>query len=362
MKIANMPFNVGGARLSSIADPRPPLPGVAKYTAPGDDPGPALAYDSTGGRIYRMDILAGQHSAITLVGSQGQAVETNNHFNAVPGSRDLWIDDAPNAPRRHIFFHGRRFPTPRLGPEDRSPSHTSLFEIGISPSKRTVLQVRVLDPTQFQHKRVVTKLYGRSLALNAERLLNPYRMESNALIADGTSFGDVVGRVILGDIEKNGDLDHLVVNAHGVLHPRKEKDRSKKDIKIELGLGITKENISEWDHLAGKVRYIWFQSCTVGSDFSFCGKVAMRTGALVIAYTTETAVVPPGLPDRTSDVLIKEIRIWDSATCVVLPTGEIPSKGPPNGPSAFWSEARYVTGPSLAQSLRFNMLYLIYAP
>jgi len=353
--IPRMAFNIGGARLSSVADPRPPLPGVAKYVQPGDDPGPAHAYDSAGGRIYRMDILAGQHSAITLVGSQGQPVETNNHFNAVPGSRDLWIDDAPNAPRRHIFFHGRRFPQSQAP----SPHHTSLLEIGASPTKRTVLQVRVFDPTKFQHKRIVTKLYGRSLALNAEGL-PAYQMESNASITGGKSFGDVVKNVILKDIEKNKELEHLVVNAHGVLYPPREKepDLRKRHITIHLGLGINKGNLSEWDQLAGKVRYIWLQCCTVGSDLSFCGEVAMRTGALVIGYTTETGEAPPGMADRTIDVLISQMKVWDGPQCKALSTGEIRA----NGPASFWSDARYKSDPNLAQSLRFNMLHTIYAP
>jgi len=126
-------------------------------------------------------------------------------------------------------------------------------------------------------------------------------MESNALIADGTSFGDVVKNVILKDIKEHGDLEHLVVNAHGVLYPsqKEEPDWSKLNITIHLGLGIKKENISEW-----------------------------------------------------------EMRVWDPATCVELSTGEIR----PNEPNTFWSDARYATRPDLAQSLRFNMLHLIYAP
>lgn len=182
-------------------------------------------------------------------------------------------------------------------------------------------------------------------------------METSETIR-GTRFADVVDKVILKDIAERGPLDHLVLNAHAKFYPKGEEDLRKCDITVHLGGGINRANISEWDRLEGKVRYIWFQNCVVGLDSTFCGKVAMRTGAIVIAYVTATPGTPRGLPDRTIDVLTKEMRTWEPAACKLSDNEGYPEIAATNR-KTFWSEARYATEPNLARSLRFNMIKMI---
>jgi hypothetical protein len=77
--------------------------------------------------LTRLDVLRGQHTAVTFINAAGQDIHSNNPANAVPEDAK-WIDQDPSSARRTIFFYARRWPKQlNIAESEKGIDHCTYF-------------------------------------------------------------------------------------------------------------------------------------------------------------------------------------------------------------------------------------------
>lgn len=334
-----------GGRAGGPATSILPLPGVIPYAVRGDDPAPFVQLHRGDGRINVMDILRGQHSAITFIDSNGVALESQNPQNAVPSDAEVWVDGDPTAKSRHVFFHGTAMPNTD---QRKKEPHVSLFLMGPKPppDRRTAFQVRVLNIDN--PSLLLVKLYGRSMAFN-EPGVRPHMMDKT-VTEGGLQFSEVVSR-IEKEVKSGGPLIHLVINAHA----RDHGGTHGPSWTVHLGGGISRADHEEWKRLRGKVKYIWFQACQVAQDRRFCATIAHNTEAWVVAYDADCLQAPVSANHVNYD--FRHARHFDGKTVDMTPKS--PTQYSPAEAKQFYRAARHRASNDLAKSLHFNIIRLL---
>lgn len=323
---------------------------------------PVLSFKKdTRGSIWRMDVLRGTHTAITFIDAADIVIRSNNPVNAVPEDPEVFLDPAKSSKKRTIFFWAKRFPKT----SNNSPQ-VSLFEERKGNDRRTLLQVRVFD---YGRNHIFTRLFGPSVALNSPKL-TPYNMDRNFKVSDSTKDpAKSPGALITPDqifdtLEKainglGGRINHLVINSHGdpggkdgalircghdFQHFEVEKN-PRPEGAGKFNVGFSRHNLAIWARLKDKVRFIWFQSCAVGSDNALVGAIAQNTGAFVSAPGFFTGLPPKGLPKSHIEYLHdNQIKHFD------------PSTGLPMEANDFFKLARRSKAGNLKNALFFNVI------
>ncbi|HMA97499.1 MAG TPA: OmpA family protein, partial [Polyangiaceae bacterium] len=390
--MASLASGRGGSATGAVAAGQM-IPGVRKGASPSpkilvkryvDESGmmaPAKVTKKSDRDMWYLEILRGQHTAITLEGASGVEIRSNNPENAVPMDANLWIDTSPNADPRNIFFYGRRMPLQRthadgslLSVAERNAilaaDQTSMFEIlqGAPNQKptRTLLQVRVVQYPKPYY--AFMKLFGKRMALAAADVyqyqLNP---TGAALDYQCTASRDPRNRQPHGtDLQDNlinrvmhYAPDHLVIAAHGSVmpHAAHREDWRWKETEVMIGrdrgLNRTQQSLALWDRLHGRVKYIWFMNCNVGADLYMFAEIARRTGAWVSA-ASESTEKPRNVPYGCIEYVEGSWRHWNGQR-FTQPLVEGVDWPEPDTEESFFQSARYRQESSLEPSLYFNL-------
>jgi len=326
---------------------------------------------ATGGprALTQLDVLRGQHTAVTFVGAAGADIRSNNPANAVPDNV-AWVDANKSSANRTIFFYGRRWPRQApaahigidhctyFGPLAGPP----IFEVCVRNYASDVVHVW-LDETS-------------SMALNADRTIKrgfgqgdapfPYQLgSSDMLVPRDMKSDDLVDKVVATIGSKfGGTLTNLVLNAHSWIDSTTGRGYIRLGHHYRKGLlpdmkneGFDPVNADLWDKLKGKVKYIWILGCMIGTDQAFCGDIAARTGARVTAYGQFAP--SPRMPVNHIDYLHTRSPVhWDgqkrnSPGGPPSPTGD--TKFAMNEDD-FFLGARHKDTPELRPALAFNVV------
>lgn len=154
----------------------------------------------------------------------------------------------------------------------------SMFETGAGSSTWVTLQVEVV-----KRKVPPIVLQPPHMVVNGAPdgyfpLAHPYRLQYSEVIPDKSMNGPPAptAQDIINKVKARLPLQHLVFNGHG---SRGE---------MELGAGITKQDIPLFSQLAGQVKVIWIRNCSFAGGEAWEGPkavadVALNAGAYVVA-------------------------------------------------------------------------------
>lgn len=238
----------------------------------------------SGKRLIGVKIPCGCHMGVSFPDAdRSKPVEVNTSPNAIDfRDRDVFLEgDA--SPGRRVFFHAKKLlpqsATDRAKQDpNRSVKENPLFLQG----QRVIFQVEVHE-TKFPDRRrnvLLLKLFGSTLALNAHDMGSAFMWKGTPrglLVPRSQSLTEMLDGVLAQMAEFGGKLDHLVINGHG------RGSLQFNGLFVDIGTGITRNNVQVWKRISGRVRYIWFQNCGVGTDNVLMGDIALHSQALISA-------------------------------------------------------------------------------
>ena len=232
--------------------------------------------------LWKLNLWKGQHSALIFDDFPGaDQLFSGNPLEAVPGPGEGAWKQLPVGGRRVLFLHAYSFTKRmnRYGKDGQADQETSMLSLPTKPVC-DVFQVRTDTPTVAS-----LKLLGRSIVLYGDQkkfreMHRDYAM-TDQLSAFGMNQLQVV-QELAAKVAKDGPIDHLVISAHGIAFKR---GLHKGRLAISMGTEpLMYTNANHWFLLNGKIRYIWFLSCSTGFDQGLMRDIVTNLGCAAIGY------------------------------------------------------------------------------
>jgi len=244
---------------------------------------PECVYEEikSGKRLIGIKIPCGCHMGVSFPeASQGTPVEVNTSPNTIDFRDPAVFLEADASQGRNVFFHAKRLLPQSANDRARRERSKIIKENPLFlQGQRVIFQVEVHE-SRFpgrEKRALLGKLFGSTFALNANDISGfMWRNTPSGSVPPVRSLSETLDKLLLRLDEVGGKVDHLVINAHG-------GGDGATGLEVKLGTGINQGNVSLWQKISGRVRYIWFQNCIVGTDNDLMSGIALNSQALVSA-------------------------------------------------------------------------------